>query len=59
MELSEAVVLIVVAAAIGALCWIWMVRSRASQGRMEANQQEMNSLLREQNELLRKFISRP
>jgi hypothetical protein len=55
-EFAPLLLLIVMSAAIAVLCYVWMKKSRASQGRMEQHQQEMISLLREQNELLRKLV---
>jgi uncharacterized membrane protein YesL len=43
---------------IGVLCYVWMKNSRASQTRMEAQNQEIALLLREQNSLLRKIAER-
>ncbi len=38
-------VLIVIAAAIGVLCWLWMRSTRASQRRVEAQNQRIIELL--------------
>jgi type II secretory pathway pseudopilin PulG len=40
-------VLIVIAAAIGVLCWLWMRSTRASQHRVEAQNQRVIELLEE------------
>ena len=55
-EFAPLLLLIVMSAAIAVLCYVWMKKSRASQGRMEQHQQEMIALLREQNALLRKLV---
>lgn len=56
--LIVAVILILATGGIGALCWIWMTNSRASQKRMESNDQKIIALLEEQNTLLRRLVDR-
>ena len=43
---------------IGALCYVWMKNSRASQMRMELHQERNLALLEEQNALLRRIAER-
>jgi len=45
-------------ALIGALCYVWMKNSRASQMRMEAHQERNLALLEEQNALLRRIAEK-
>ena len=53
------IALILVGATVGiaVLCYLWMQSTRASQRRVEAQNQRIVELLEEQNELLRKGAS--
>jgi hypothetical protein len=56
--LIVAVILILATGGIGALCWVWMTNSRASQKRMESNDARLIALIEEQNALLRRLVDR-
>ena len=59
MPANAAVVILIVATIlIGALCWIWMQKSRASQSRMEQMQSRLLALMEEQNQLLRRMLEK-
>ncbi len=45
--IAPVAVLIVIAAAIGVLCWLWMQSTRASQRRVESQNQRIIELLQD------------
>ena len=49
-----AFILVAATIGIGVLCYLWMQSTRASQRRVEAQNQRIVELLEEQNALLRK-----
>ncbi len=55
-EILMFMILPLIALGIGALCWVWMRRSRASQTRVEEKNDRIIRLLEEQNELLRRYL---
>jgi Flp pilus assembly protein TadB len=59
MPFFIAAILVLATLAIAGLCYVWMQSTRASQRRVEAQNQRIVELLEEQSGLLKKISERP
>jgi hypothetical protein len=59
MVVLGALALLAITIGIAVLCWVWMKRSRASQSRVEAQNERIIQLLERQTELLEQSHGAP